>query len=553
MIIWAAIIVVATLAAMTSGKIPPVLALAAGLALAGLTRVAPAEVLFSGLSNTGVITVGGMLVIAKGVVHTGIVTRLMARLLATVSTARQALRRLIGPIGVMSALINTTPIVAMLVPASKELEQSRGVSARELLLPITHVTTLAGSITLIGTSSNLLIAGIAGDNNVTMTMLSFAPVALPVALVGALVIYLTAPHLLRGTAPSDMPTRDWRVEIPVSDRAIAQGRVAAEIGLASNREYELEQILRRGEPAELGAPIESGDLMVFAATEAGVTALWKSPRFGQGPQRLYEVSVGSGETGRLGDIEQDENIRVIAAQTTVPLRETALVPGATCFVTSDSSTAWQKSSSISLWQDAAGRAPQPGKTWIAVAVLVGVIVSASFGLAPVSIVALSGAVLMILTGVITPRSAVRALDWNVLFILAGSVGLGSLVVSSGLADVLANGLRFLAFGKVFLVVVVFAVGTTILTNLVSNAAAASILTPIGISISADLGIDPVLVLALIGTCISFTFINPFSHQSNLMVMRPGGYTNAAFARFGAPLIAAGLLSVIAVAYLLIRL
>ena len=229
------------------------------------------------------------------------------------------------------------------------------------------------------------------------------------------------------------------------------------------------------------------------------------------------------------------------------------MPGATCFVTGDSSTAWQKSSSISLWQDAAGRAPQPGKTWIAVAVLVGVIVSASFGLAPVSIVALSGAVLMILTGVITPRSAVRALDWNVLFILAGSVGLGSLVVSSGLADVLANGLRFLAFGKVFLVVVVFAVGTTILTNLVSNAAAASILTPIGISISAELGIDPVLVLALIGTCIGFTFINPFSHQSNLMVMRPGGYTNAAFARFGAPLIVAGLLSVIAVAYLLIRL
>ena len=103
MIIWAAIIVVATLAAVTSGKIPPVLALAGGLALAGLTRLAPAEVLFSGLSNTGVITVGGMLVIAKGVVHTGIVTRLMARALASVSTARQALRRLIGPIGVMSA------------------------------------------------------------------------------------------------------------------------------------------------------------------------------------------------------------------------------------------------------------------------------------------------------------------------------------------------------------------------------------------------------------------------------------------------------------------
>ena len=151
----------------------------------------------------------------------------------------------------MSALINTTPIVAMLVPASKELEQSRGVSARELLLPITHVTTLAGSITLIGTSSNLLIAGIAGDERRRHDHALLRPGRLPVALVGALVIYLTAPRLLRGTAPSDMPTRDWRVEIPVSDRAIAQGRVAADIGLASNREYELEQILRRGEPAEL--------------------------------------------------------------------------------------------------------------------------------------------------------------------------------------------------------------------------------------------------------------------------------------------------------------
>ena len=92
-----------------------------------------------------------------------------------------------------------------------------------------------------------------------------------------------------------------------------------------------------------------------------------------------------------------------------------------------------------------------------------------------------------------------------------------------------------------------------MTNLVTNAAAASILTPVAMSIAGELGVDPVTLLAVIGTCISLTFINPFSHQSNLMVMRPGGYTFGTFARFGAPLIAAGLLSVIAVAYLLIRL
>jgi len=86
----------------------------------------------------------------------------------------------------------------MLVPAAKELEQNRGIKARELMLPIAHVTTLAGSVTMIGTSSNLLIAGIAAPAGIDMRMLSYAPVALPVAVIGAVVVYLTAPLMLSG-------------------------------------------------------------------------------------------------------------------------------------------------------------------------------------------------------------------------------------------------------------------------------------------------------------------------------------------------------------------
>src|SRR6187200_2907409 len=161
MLVIAAIIVLATLVAMASGKVPAALALATALAAAGVLGIAPVSELSSGLSNGGVITVAGMLVIAKGVVHTGMVTRVTWRLLNAVDTARQAFLRLVGPIGLLSALINTTPIVAMLIPAAKELQQTRNVPARELLLPITHATTLAGSVTLIGTSSNLIIAGLA--------------------------------------------------------------------------------------------------------------------------------------------------------------------------------------------------------------------------------------------------------------------------------------------------------------------------------------------------------------------------------------------------------
>src|SRR6188472_4242811 len=177
-------IVVATLTVMTLGIVRPVIALGCALVVAGMLGIAPASALYSGLSNGGVITVGAMLVIAKGIVQTGVVARVTRALLLTVTSARQALRRLAAPVGVASGLMNTTPIVAMMIPASKQLEQTRSIPAREVMLPIAHLTTLTGSITLIGTSSNLLIAGIASGRGIDMGMLSFAPVALPVALAG---------------------------------------------------------------------------------------------------------------------------------------------------------------------------------------------------------------------------------------------------------------------------------------------------------------------------------------------------------------------------------
>jgi di/tricarboxylate transporter len=543
----AAVVVVGTLAAMTSGKVPPVLALATGLVIGGVFQLAPVPALLSGLSNEGVVTVGGMLVIAKGVVHTGIVARATSRLLASVTTVGQALSRMIVPVGVASALINTTPLVAMLIPASKQLQQTNHVPARRVLLPMAHATTLAGSVTLIGTSSNLLIAGIASDAHVKVSMLSFAPVALPVCLVGWVLLRLVSPRLLSGEEPVVAAVMHWRVEVPIAAGAISIGKRPADIGIDRTQEYVLDAIARDDATLPTTRMIESGDVLVFSASETGVTTLWQNPRFGLLSQRLYAVSVGVGEHGTLRDFD-DDDIHVIAAQTTKPLGRTAALPGATVFVTCPSDKALARHDAFTVWANAAGRAPQPAKTGTALAIVVAVITAASFGLAPVALVAMAGAVLMVLAGVLTPRSAARALDWNVLFILAGSVGLAAIVVDSGLAGVLARSLQRIAGGNLFLVVIVFAIATAIMTNLVTNAAAASILTPVALGIAADLGIDPVTLLALIATCISFTFLNPFSHQSNLMVMEPGGYSTRTFARFGTPLIAVCLVTAIGVSW-----
>lgn len=552
MAVTAALIVVATLVAMTSGRVPAVLALVTALVVAGLVGIATPAELFAGLSNSGVITIAAMLVIAKGVLRTGAVSRVTHLLLSGVGSSRQVLRRLIPSVGVISALINTTPIVAMLIPATKELQQRTQIAARGILLPVAHATTLAGSATLIGTSSNLLIAGLAAPAGVQVTMFSFVPIAVPVAVVGWVVLMITAPLFLGGSVDEGERDLSWQAEIPVSARAIVIGRTAAEVGVQVTAEFELVEIRRWGDREDPDSVIEARDVLVYRATEAGVRNLWANPAFGVAPQRLFLVAIATNEQNTVRDLEEDEDIVVIAAQTPRLLREAPAEPGELCLVTAESVDALVESPLVAMWRELPGKAPQTAKTWIAVAILVGTIVAASSGVVAVELVASAGAVLMVLTGVLTPRSAVRALNWNILAIIAGSVGLGTIVVRSGLGDHISDAVLTLAGDSTALVVLVFVVGTTLLTNVVTNAAAAAILTPIALQIAVSADLNPVLLLTLIGTCISFTFLNPYSHQSNLMVMRPGGYSHRTFLRFGVPLTMAVMIAAIAVGWALLE-
>jgi di/tricarboxylate transporter len=204
-------------------------------------------------------------------------------------------------------------------------------------------------------------------------------------------------------------------------------------------------------------------------------------------------------------------------------------------------------------QKVAGKAPQTGKTWIALLILTAVIVAGSFGLAPIELCAVAGATLMVVTKILTPSSAVRALNWKILAIIAGSVGLGTIVVNSGLGDHISDAILAMSGGSTAVLVFVIAVGTTLLTNVVTNAAAAAILTPVALTVAASSGMNPLMLLTLIGTWISFTFRNPFSHQSNLMVMKPGGYSSGTFVRFGIPLTVASLAAVFCVGWTLLSL
>lgn len=531
----AAIIVLVALVLIVSGRAPAVLVLFSALLVAAAIGIATPDELFAGLSNAGVITIAAMLVIAKGVFSTGVISRVTYRLLSGVNSGSQALRRLIPPVGMLSALINTASIMAMLIPATKELEQQSGVPARGVLLPVTHATTLAGSVTLIGAGSNLLIAGIAEAADIHLSMFSFVPIALPVALAGWAVLLLMAPRLQHNRPEAPARELTWRAEFTLSNGADSIGRTPADLGLQETPEFELVEVLRWGAPVLAGSALETGDVLIYRASEAGVRMLWGSSWLGLAPQDLYLVSIATDEGATLRELENEGDILIVATETETPLSHTAAKPGALCLVSALSTDVLAAHPMVALCRQVAGQAPQPAKTVIALGILAAVVVAGSFGLSSVEVVAMAVAILMVLTGVLTPRSAARALNWNILAIMAGSIGLGTIVVKSGLGELISSAIVRLSGGHTLLIVVVFAVFTVLTTNLVTNSAAAGILAPVAIAVAASAALNPVVLLTLIGTCISMTFLNPIAQPTTLMVMGPGGYTTKTFVRFGVPL------------------
>jgi di/tricarboxylate transporter len=246
------------------------------------------------------------------------------------------------------------------------------------------------------------------------------------------------------------------------------------------------------------------------------------------------VTVSTDEATAVQDLEEDEDIMVVAAETRKSLRKVESRPGDKCFVSAPNADVLADHPLVGLWQKVAGKAPQTGKTTAALIILAGVILASSFGLAPVELIATAGAVLMVVTRVLTPRSAARALNWNILAIIAASIGLGTIVVKSGLGEIISKWIVNISGGEAVVVAIVFALVTTLVTNVVTNAAAAAILTPVAIEVAQSAGLNPMILLTLIGTCISLTFLNPIAHQTNLMVMGPGGYSTKTFVRFGIP-------------------
>lgn len=563
----------ATILLLVAEWIPPgVTGLCAMVALI-LCGVLPAADAFAGLTNSAVITVGSMFVISAAVDRTGAAAALVNRLArpGSMSPQRAFLFVLVATM-VLSGFMNNTPLILILLPLVIGLAGRMNEAPSRLLIPLSFVSILGGSATLIGTSTNLIVASSLRDVSggaLELGMFDFTRLGVIIALAcGALVIALRR-RLLPERPHLELLSRKGLAVEYVTEVAVLEGDPFAGRSLGEVQEsgtlgegLRILQVVRgeiiRGPSSTLR--LVAGDLLLVKGDPEAVLALrlaegQRAANQGRGDAvrgvglTLFELVVtpGSPWIGRVvGGLHLHDtyDASVFAVQRhgahlreklggmTLQAGDVLLLQGS-----QDSIRKLHDVSGVLVVEGVDSIARHSHRAPLVVVALCAFVVLSVTGVLAIEVAALCTALFTVLTGCISVRRAYESIGWDMLFVIAGTLALGAACVSSGLAEVAAHGVVELAapYGPraVIGVVLVF---TALLTQFLSNNATAAVMTPIAFELGREL--DPsnplpfVMAVAFGANC---SFLTPVAYNTNLIVYGPGGYRFGDFARLGLPL------------------
>lgn len=556
------------------GRFPTWAVFVGALALIVTLGLADEEQAFKGFANTGVLTVVVLYAVAAGMYATGAISIVADKFIGQPGTARQANQRILPATAVGSAFLNNTPLVAMMIPVIEDLGSTMRLATSKMLMQLSGASILGGASTLIGTSTNLIIAGLVlGELGEDLDVFFPARIGVPAAIAGILFLIYFAGRLLpeRGNEAEAEERRLYRAEFYVPEDSPLVGSTLREAGLIEPAGGELVSI-RQGdlELTEFTADlrIEAGHVLAFSANIDAVPRLWttiglypNTPREVTGREHahhLVEVVIGADAphagkaVGGLPFRALDEELKVVAmSRNGVPAArplEEANVAGGDNFlleVSDDFFETTPLAAGFALTHRLRGyRIQRTDRAWAAGIIVVAMVMLSAFGVMSLLNAALLAVAALIATGSLTFRRAFRSVDWQTYVVLAAAVGLEPAVSNSGLAEDIATLLSAMAGGNAFVALAVIFVGTIILTNVISNAAAAALMFPIVIGLASDLEVNWEPFVAILMLSASYALINPAGYQTNLMVQKPGGYTFNDFLKVGLPLtIIVGLVAV----------
>jgi len=563
----AVVVTVSALAVIAFTRAPVDFTFGGALTLLMVLGIAPVDEALRGFGSEGLITVAAMYVVAAGLRDTGVVSWIARQLLGRPHSARAAQLRLMGPVAVFSAFLNNTPLVAIMIPAVREWARNLDMSASKLMIPLSYAAVLGGTITLIGTSTNLVVAGLLRQRaDITLGLFDIAAIGVPTAIVGIAFIVLFGDRAFPTRKPlleklSD--PREYSLAMTVTDGGPLVGKTIEAAGLRNLAHMYLIEIERAGQitPAvDSDYYLAGDDRLVFVGMVDSVLELQRIPGLtpaegqvfkldGRRPDRILVEAVVSdsgpmvGRTIRNGRFRNYYGAAIVAvARNGVRLKQkvgdivlragdTLLLEAAPGFV-----EAHKNSRDFHLVSPVPDSSPPHlERRAFASIVLASMVVVVTTGMLPMVTAALLAAGAMLLTRCVSPDSARRSVDWTVLLVIGAALGLGRALEMTGVTDLLAGGLSNISGGNPHLLVFVLYLVTVLFTEVITNNAAAVLMFPVGVGMAESLGISVVPFAVTIMMAASASFATPVGYQTNLMVMGPGGYRFRDYLVLGIPL------------------
>lgn len=534
------------------------------LLLAGVLEPAQA---FGGLANPGLLTVAVLYVVVSGVQETGGIHWIVQRLLGRPRSLAGAQIKLMAPVAGLSAFLNNTPVVAMLIPAVNEWARKFGLSASKLMIPLSYAAILGGTCTLIGTSTNLVVNGLVAERtDSSLRMFDLAWVGVPVAVVGLVFIVATTRWLLPERKPPMARLRDPReysVEMLVDPDGPLVGRTIEHAGLRHLSGMFLAEIDRDGQILPAVSPRErlhAGDRLVFVGVVDSVVELQKirglTPATDQvfkleglRSERIMVEAVVSGtcpvagRTIRDGDFRSRYDAVVIAVARNGErlggkIGDIVIQPGDTLLLEAKEAFLEQQRNNrdfflVSQVEDSSP--PRHERAPVAMLMLAVMVVTAGAGWLSLLEAALLAGGGMLLTGCCSVETARRNIDWSVILVIAAAFGLGEAMAETGVAREIAVTVIDLAGADPVLNLAAIYLLTALFTAVLTNNAAALLMFPIAMAVAGDLDVSVMPFVVAIMMAASASFATPIGYQTNLMVYGPGGYRFSDFLRMGLPL------------------
>ena len=531
--------------------------------------ITPSEAL-KGFSNQELMTIALLFVVAGAVQQSGLLHTAVKKILGNGRRPRWALVRMMGIVSAFSAFINNTPIVVMLLSEIKRWCRSNGVSPSKFLIPLSYAAVFGGTLTLIGTSTNLVVQGLLMQSGYPgMTMFQIGILGLPAAVLGILYMATIGYRLLPSRPEVEdalaSSSREYLISVRVADHCPIVGKTIEEAGLRSLTGLYLFEIVRDGEiitPVSAGEKIRAGDRLIFTGIVSTIAELQTIRGLEietDNPVELYDLQNGNAQlveavisshssllnkTVKQVQFRSRYDAAVVAVyrdreQIRRKIGDIVLRPGDTILLLTGKEFEKRSGSNRDFYVISNGEKHRlfvRSKTFLVVPCLLAVVLLPTLQIMPTMKAALLAVLVLTLGQAVKIQEVASFIPLRILLLIAGAFGIGAALDETGVDDALAGMIVEMAPGldKIVLVLLIYLI-TNLLTELITNSAAAAIMFPIALSLAQQTGTDPMAFILPLTLAASAGFASPIGYQTHLLVYGPGGYRFGDFVKVGLPL------------------